>query len=378
MPGGVDDELSLTAYVAAGLLELHLDKNGTMVEDALACLKRNLSSVHDAYPRALLAYAFTLAGDMETRQQLLRNVQAEEESELSSNPEALAYVLLALLSKPEVSADDINHGEVLIQSQPRSWSPTYRTRHGGFSLHSSGDTPPCVLTHPRSLFSTLQDTVVALQGLSRYAALTYREIEGVQVLVKSTTGFQHEFHIDKGNQLVLQQAPLPEVPGEYKVEVSGIGCAYVQSTLRYNQHPEKTKVFALSVETSPQECNQTSRKHFDIHLQVRYTGQRESSNMALIEVNMISGYIPMKKSVRRMEGKLGVKKVEIDPDKVTVYLDQLNDTVRSYDFSVEQDMEVRGLKPATVKVYDYYHPEDYAVVEYNAPCSTETTKEDNQ
>nr|XP_056704304.1 alpha-2-macroglobulin-like protein 1 [Euleptes europaea] len=350
LKGGVDDELSLTAYVAAALLELHLDQNGTIVEDALACLKRNLSSVHGAYNRALFAYTFTLAGDMETRQQLLAD--GNEESESSSATEAIAYGLLALLSKPDVSADDITEA-----SQSTRALVSKQNYYGGFD--------------------STQDTVVALQALSRYAALTYREIEGVQVLVKSATGFQHEFHVDKGNRLVLQQASLPEVPGQYTVEVLGNGCAYVQSMLRYNLHPEKTNVFTLTVETSPKECNQTSRKHFDIHLQVSYTGQRESSNMALIEVNMLSGFIPVKKSVRRLEGKLGVKKVEFDPDKISLYLDQLDDTVRNYHFSVEQDVEVQGLKPAAVKVYDYYHPEDYAVAEYNAPCGTEITKEDN-
>ncbi|KAL8202318.1 UNVERIFIED_CONTAM: hypothetical protein K2H54_010145 [Gekko kuhli] len=354
LKGGVEDELSLTAYVAATLLELHLDQNGTMVEDALACLKRNLSSVHGAYARALFVYAFTLAGDPETRQQLLREEQADggEESRSPSETETVAYRLLALLSKPEVSADDLKEASQATRTLVAQQNP-----HGGFS--------------------STQDTVVALKALSRYAALTYREIEGVQVLVKSTTGSQQEFHVDKGNRLVLQQAPLPEVPGQYKVEVSGSGCAYVQSTLRYNHHPEKTDVFTLRVETFPPECNRTSRKRFDIHLQVSYTGPRASSNMALIEVNMVSGFIPVKSSVRELKGKLGVKKVEFDPDKTILYLDLLDDTVRSYHFSVEQEVEVMGLKPATVKVYDYYHPEDYAVAEYNAPCSTESTKEDS-
>ncbi|XP_077202031.1 alpha-2-macroglobulin-like protein 1 [Paroedura picta] len=354
LKGGVDDEFSLTAYVTAALLEVHLDQNNTMVEDALACLKRNLSFVEDAYPRALLAYVFTLAGDMETRQELLRNLTEQEAGEDAAwfNTETFAYILLAHLSKPEVSADDIKEASrivpILVTSQ---------NSYGGF-------------------FST-QDTVVALQALSRYAALTYRETEDVQVLVKSSTGFQHEFHVDKGNRLVLQQASLPEVPGQYKVEVSGNGCAYVQSTLRYNQQPEKYDAFTLSVETLPKECSWSTRKHFDIHLRVSYTGKRERSNMVLLEVNMLSGYIPMKKTVKGLLEKPLVKKVEFDPDKVSVYLDELDSDEQHYSFSVEQEFDVKDLKPVTVKVYDYYQPDDFAVAEYNAPCSTESTKEDH-
>uniref|UniRef100_A0ACB8ETZ3 Uncharacterized protein n=1 Tax=Sphaerodactylus townsendi TaxID=933632 RepID=A0ACB8ETZ3_9SAUR len=235
LKGGVEDEYSLTAYVTAALLEVHLDKNNTMVQDAIGCLKRNLSFVEDAYPRALLAYVFTLAGDMETRQQLLSDLDEQAIKHdgyvVWSDVETTAYVLLAYLSKPEVSADEIKDITKIAGPLVKSQNP-----YGGFYSTQSPahfDIDQATTQGHRgqtSLNTGMQDmdTVVALQALSRYATLTYHEIEGVQVLVKSTTGFQHEFHIDKGNRLVLQQAPLPEVPGEYKVEVSGNGCAYVQ------------------------------------------------------------------------------------------------------------------------------------------------------
>ncbi|KAJ1122246.1 hypothetical protein NDU88_000746 [Pleurodeles waltl] len=76
--------------------------------------------------------------------------------------------------------------------------------------------------------------------------------------------------------------------------------------------------------------------------------------MALIVVDMVSGFIPMKSSVRELEGKKDVKKVEIKPDQVTIYLDQLDKTPHRYSFSLEQDNEVKDMKPATVTVYDYY------------------------
>ncbi|XP_025031018.1 alpha-2-macroglobulin-like protein 1 [Python bivittatus] len=346
LKGGVDDHLSLTAYVTASLLELQLEKNGSMVDDALLCLKRSLSSVNSTYPKALLAYVFTLAGDTETRQQLLRDLEEEVlKTETSvSQTEILAYFLLAYLSKPEISTDDIKHASKIVRILVKLQNP-----YGGF-------------------YST-QDTVVALQGLARYAALTYIEIENLKVVVKSSKGFQHEFHVNKKNRLVLQQASLPKNPCQYQGEVSGDGCAYVQTILRYNHLPQKTNIFTLNVETFPKECNFASRKYFGIQLQVSYIGQRETSNMALIEVNLVSGFIPVKKSLKKLEGTAHVKKVEFDPDKISIYLDQLDNTVQNYNFYVEQEVKVTDLKPAIVKVYDYYHPDDNAVVEYNAPCS---------
>ncbi|XP_070597948.1 alpha-2-macroglobulin-like protein 1 isoform X2 [Erythrolamprus reginae] len=345
LKGGVADDLSLTAYVTASLLELHLENNGSLVNDALLCLKRNLNFMNSTYSKALLAYVFTLAGVTEIRQQLLRDLEEVvlKKETSSSKTEIIAYFLLAYLSKLEVSTDDIKYASKIVQILVKLQNP-----YGGF-------------------YST-QDTVVSLQGLAKYAALTFVEIENLKVVVKSSKTFQHEFHVSKQNRLVLQQASLPEIPGQYKVELSGHGCVYLQTVLRYNQPAQKTNSFSLNVEISPNECN--SKKHFLILVELSYIGQRETSNMALIEVNMVSGFIPLK-SVKKLEDKDHVKKVELDVDKITVYLDQLDNTVQEYYFSVVQEHEVTDLKPAIIKVYDYYHPDDNTVVEYNAPCSEE-------
>ncbi|XP_063150596.1 alpha-2-macroglobulin-like protein 1 [Candoia aspera] len=349
LKGGVDDDLSLTAYVTASLLELHLEKNGSMVDDALLCLKRNLSSMNSTYSKALLAYVFTLSGDIEIRQQLLRDLEDEV---LKTDIETMAYVLLARLSMTEVSTEDIHYASQMMGNLNKERNP-----YGGFS--------------------STQDTVIGLQSLARYAALTFVEIENLKLVVKSSKGFQHEFHVNKKNRLVLQQASLPEIPGQYKVELSGHGCVYVQTILRYNRMPPESDAFALRVETSPDKCTQSSRKYFEIRLEVSYTGRREASNMVLLEVNMLSGYIPIKKSVKELLDKPLVKKVEFDPEKISIYLDQLDNNVQSYSFFVEQETEVWDLKAAIVKVYDYYHPDDNLITEYNAPCSAETAKEDH-
>ncbi|XP_026569065.1 alpha-2-macroglobulin-like protein 1 [Pseudonaja textilis] len=357
LKGGVDDELSLTAYVTASLLELHLEKNRSLVDDALLCLKRNLNSINNTYSKALLAYVFTLAGDTEIRQQLIKELEEEVfKTEDVPNIETMAYVLLAHLSMMEVSTDDINYASQLVVNLNKQ-----RNTYGGFS--------------------STQDTVTGLQSLARYAALTYVEIENLNLVMKSSKGFQHEFHLNKQNQLVLQQASLPEIPGQYKMELSGHGCVYVQTNLRYNRMPPESDAFALRVETSPNKCTQSSRKSFEIQLEVSYTGQREASNMVLLDVNMISGYIPVKKSVTKLLEKPLVKKVEFDPEKISIYLDQLDDNVQKYSFVVEQETNVWDLKAAIVKVYDYYYPGDKLITEYNAPCSAgkdaETTKEDH-
>ncbi|KAI6079819.1 Alpha-2-macroglobulin [Aix galericulata] len=55
----------------------------------------------------------------------------------------------------------------------------------------------------------------------------------------------------------------------------------------------------------------------------------------------------------------------------------LNHETLSFSFTVERDIPVQGLKPAQVKVYDYYETDEFATQEYSAPCTTDETEEGN-
>lgn len=80
---------------------------------------------------------------------------------------------------------------------------------------------------PNSLLLA-QDTVVALQALAKYATLTYSNNGDLAVMVTSPTGSKQDFVLEASNRLVLQQAALHELPGQYGVKTQGQGCALVQ------------------------------------------------------------------------------------------------------------------------------------------------------
>ncbi|NXC47034.1 A2ML1 protein, partial [Penelope pileata] len=375
LKGGVDDTLSLTAYIAAALVELQLEKNDTMLDNALHCLKNVTLDKTSLYVKALMAYVFTLTKDMELRQQLLDKLEKEtvlqgyegmglkffssaflhvsaehltsdssSKDSSSSMIEIVAYILLAHVSKPDFA---VNESAV---SKLVHWLSKQRNALGGFA--------------------STQDTVVSLQALAQYAALFPHEIRDVKVTVKGKEASPLEFHVHENNKLVLHQTSLLAVPGMYTVQATGSGCVYVQSTLYYNTPPPKAEeVFVLDVEPVMRECDGV-RKQLDIHVSVSYAGDRETSNMVLVEVEMLSGFIPIKKSVKELENVPLVKKTEIKPDKVTIYLEELDKTSLKLNISVEQDNEVQNLKPATVHVYDYYKPDDHTAREYNFPCSS--------
>uniref|UniRef100_A0A8C8SRA6 Alpha-2-macroglobulin n=1 Tax=Pelusios castaneus TaxID=367368 RepID=A0A8C8SRA6_9SAUR len=216
---------------------------------------------------------------------------------------------------------------------------------------------------------TLKDTVVALQALSQYGVSTYAKSGGAStVTVRSTGDFKSEFQVDHMNRLLLQRVALPEVPGEYSTGVTGEGCVYVQTSLRYNVLPKLGEApFVLQVHTVPEICD-SSKAHrtFGIAINVSYTGKRPVSNMAIVDVKMLSGFIPVKTS---LEGHHQIHRTEVSTNHVLLYMEQVSNMTQIFSFTVEQDFFVQSLKPALVKVYDYYETDEFAIAEYHAPCS---------
>ncbi|KAM6368588.1 alpha-2-macroglobulin-like protein 1 [Pluvialis apricaria] len=375
LQGGISDELSLSAYVTAAMLELGLSPMDMMVSSALRCLEA--SATDDPYTQALLAYVFGLAGRGEQQQaQLQRLAQHSVSSEgqlywrrkgkalplsqpswaaaAPAEVEMTAYVLLAYLSQPQVSSADMGTASQIVRWLSRQQNP-----YGGFA--------------------STQDTVVALQALAKYAALTYSSNGDFMVTVTSPAGTAQDFTLHNSNRLVLQRAALQELPGTYGVRARGQGCALVQVALRYNvPPPPSTGTFDLHVETDPRECRGDASTRFCLLLRARYTGDRPTTNMVVIEAKLPSGYIPDKSSMVELKRQKLVKKVEVQPDQVTIYLDQLTKEEESFAFTATQDFPVRNLQPATVTLYDYYETGDRTDAAYSVPCSSEADGQDQE
>ncbi|GAB0177415.1 alpha-2-macroglobulin [Grus japonensis] len=374
MKGGVDNEVSLTAYITIALLEIPLPVTHSVVRNALFCLEMSADEKENhVYTKALMAYAFALAGKEEKRKALLGSLEKEavkkdgsvhwqrpgKEPEVdlpyyryrapSAEVEMTAYVLLAHLSThPAPSQEELSFASLIAK-----WISSQQNPNGGFS--------------------STQDTVVALQALSLYGAVTYAKSGAAsKVTLRSGGDFQQDFQVDPTNRLLLQRVPLPQVPGEYSTEVSGDGCVYLQTSLRYNVQPtQEDAPFMLHVYTIPETCEDSkAHKVFDIGINVSYTGERNGSNMVIVDVKMLSGFIPVKSSVRKLESRPVFERTELSTNHILVYLEKLSRETLSFSFTVEQDIPVQGLKPAQVKVYDYYETDEFATQEYSAPCTT--------
>ncbi|KAM6471816.1 alpha-2-macroglobulin-like isoform 2-T2 [Liasis olivaceus] len=374
LKGGVDDQITLSAYIIIALLEVPLPVTLYLVQSGLSCLETAAQAreIH-VYTRALMAYAFALAGKEEKRQEMLDSLQKiavkeedgsihwerpgkqEERSDFpffyhrapSAEVEMTSYVLLAYLTKtPAPSQEELTIAIAIVR-----WLVKQQNPNGGFS--------------------STQDTVVALQALSQYRIATYSK-DGVDARVTLSSGDATltEFHVDSTNSLLLQCQDLPQVPGDYRAEVTG--CIFIQTTLKYNVPSlQEDAPFRLQVQTVPETCiGPKAHVTFDIAMNVSYTGQRLVSNMAIVEIKMLSGYIPVKPSVKKLEKQNQIKRTEVNINYVLLYLEEVNSATQTYSFTVEQETPIRGLKPALVKVYDYYETDEFATAEYIAPCGT--------
>uniref|UniRef100_A0A3P8Z7R4 Alpha-2-macroglobulin domain-containing protein n=1 Tax=Esox lucius TaxID=8010 RepID=A0A3P8Z7R4_ESOLU len=348
MKGGVSDHVSLTAYITAALLELDGNPSDPMVERSLACLKAAVSGeLNNTYTTALLSYTFTLAQDQDMRAKLITyldkiasttggnrhwtRAEASGTKTDSLEVEMTSYVLLALLSGPTLPGFGLDYSTGIVR-----WLSQQQNPYGGFS--------------------STQDTVVALQALAKYGAASFSPEGASTVSVSSAGGLKREFTVDQNNRLLYQEEPLTEVPGDYNIKAQGKSCVFVQVAMHYNiPPPPDFSAFNISTRTLGL-CNRT-KKTVSVLVDVRYNGRREETNMVIINLKLLSGFIldksslgPVSKQDRRASVKRNIHTVvESGPGVLPV----LNES-KMYRLVIEEDVPVRNLKPAVVKVYDYY------------------------
>uniref|UniRef100_A0A4W5JWQ4 Alpha-2-macroglobulin-like n=1 Tax=Hucho hucho TaxID=62062 RepID=A0A4W5JWQ4_9TELE len=358
MKGGVTDEVTLTAYITASMLELNMSVSDPVVDHSLSCLKNSTSDLSNTYATALLAYTFTLAGDMETRARLLQHLNAisfqeggllhwsqSSETSPSLEVEISSYVLLASLSASSRSTSDLGYASRIVR-----WLVRQQNAYGGFS--------------------STQDTVVALQALALYSTRVFSRGGASTVAVRSPSGEQCLFHVNQSNKLLYQERALQDTEGKYSVEVKGSACASVQVVLHYNI-PTPTRSTTFSIQVTPDvDCNSKSlRPRVTLRLQCQYHGKELTTNMILVDLKMLSGFSPDPDSLGRLRGSSQVDRVDIKDDHVLTYLTELTSLFPFHiTLDIIQEVPVQNLKPAVVQIYDYYQPSDQAETEYVFPC----------
>ncbi|XP_051984551.1 alpha-2-macroglobulin-like protein 1 [Xyrauchen texanus] len=359
MKGGVDDNVTMTAYIMITLLELQTPVSDPVVVRGLSCLRPVTGNIMNAYTTALLAYAFSLSGETTTRQTLLTKLDniaittgglhwaqivSGAQSSGSLEVEISSYVLLAVLTVDQLSAADLGYSNRIVR-----WLVQQQNPSGGFS--------------------TTQDTVVALQALSLYAR-GFRS-SGSSTVTISSVGETYQFVVTRTNQLLYQEKPLKNVPGKYSIVVTGSACVSVQIALFYNIPTPALTTKSLSVAAKVSgDCLASLGLNLMLNFTVKYSGTQANTNMAIVDIKILSGFTADTSMLGTPPNSYAplVERVEYNGDHVIVYLTGVpKDIPVSYSLQLTRAVQVKNIKPAVIQVYDYYEPSDQSETTYSSP-----------
>ncbi|KAM8853867.1 alpha-2-macroglobulin-P-like [Synchiropus picturatus] len=351
MKGGVSDEVTLSAYITAAFLEINAKEDEEAVKKSLLCLRQSTHDHSNTYTTALMAYVFTLAGDVETRNLLLQHLdkvavreggflhweQDATDKSSSLSVEISSYVLLARLSSSP-SAEDLGYSSNIVR-----WLTRQQNYYGGFS--------------------STQDTVVALQALALYSTLVFSPAGSSSVTFQSPGG-DLLFEVNQDNKLLYQEKMLEHWSGQHNLVVKGTACASAQLAVHYNV-PTPVIPSTLRVSAKVVDESNSLRSKLKLTLTSLYNGEQNSTNMVIIDIKLLSGFSPAPETLKNLRQALLVDRVEHEDDHVLIYLEGLpKDIPIHHSLHIVQDVPVENLKPAVVKIYDYYQTSDEFKTEY--------------
>uniref|UniRef100_A0A3Q3CXW5 Alpha-2-macroglobulin bait region domain-containing protein n=1 Tax=Haplochromis burtoni TaxID=8153 RepID=A0A3Q3CXW5_HAPBU len=345
MKGGVSDEVTLTAYITATFLENKKYAKNSVVKKSLACLKDSMNDLSNTYTTALLAYVFTLAGDVETRAHLLEYLDkvAVKQGEGAScrNPsipqtsaslsvEISSYVLLAQISASPTS-EELAYAFSIVR-----WLTEQQNYYGGFS--------------------STQDTVVALQALAFYST----EVFGFKGSSKevATPGGQVTFHVNRNNRLLYQEEIIVEnIAGKYIVEMKGSTSVSVQVSAHINLVvPNKDEVTVHLVKITELNIVFSQLKGAQL---VDRVEQREDH--VVVYLREVRGHHSEKYQMMIF--------VLVNECIVSFPVQLVKDTPVEHSLELIEEFPVDNLKPAVVLLYDYYEPSKTRAQHTNTCCS---------
>jgi len=359
--GSASSTVTLTAYVLTSISEVRLSSTeigprlATAKSKAQRYLESNASGLSDPYSLALVSYALFKS---------------------SSNNVALTLGPLNRLAKNEGGQQYWEQPQPEPTKNTRSWRPPHQQGKAVnielaayvLQLKTERTGPSSAIPILRWLsaqrnsnggFSSTQDTVVALQALSKFAALAGGQTD-MSVTMTSSAGNTHSFTVNRGNSLVLQSQVLSPDVRSVEISATGSGLALASVSASYNvEDYEQEPAFSTSAIVLSQTQNKITVRVCTRWLLTGTTG------MAVKEIGIPSGFSADIEALE-LANIAGVKRVEEGNRKVIIYLDELTNIEKCIDVEAERTGLVTKARPVAVRVYDYYEPENQQTIFYSS------------
>ncbi|XP_077311743.1 ovostatin-like isoform X2 [Lithobates pipiens] len=370
LKGGADDDVGFTCAVVIFMAQTTYASFSALLRPALSYLDAASRKDQSVYNYAMLYSAFRVSGNVERANAMhaklktlainegdtlhwQRNQRPEQQASYLFSPrvpsaelELTAIVLKGMAygeSSSTVSAEDLNEmakiSNFLVRQQ---------------NIHGS--------------YSTTSDTMAVLDAQCSYGALVYQKNATNTVQLKSGDQVIRQFNVDQSSRILLQSEVLHQVPGNYSMVVSGHGCVLLQTGVEFNVPVrQKNSAFSLSVITFPGNCQNGVAYLVDCQVNASYHGIQNKSNMAVIDIPLLSGYVMEYHSLSKLQSMF--PKVEQLKNHLIVYLNDMTSEGVSFNVTQEMRPRVENFQPRTVRVYDYYEKDENGSAELHHPCT---------
>ncbi|XP_056249879.1 CD109 antigen-like [Seriola aureovittata] len=365
MQGGLDNgPVALTAYVLIALLEdeTYSDTYPGNVSLAQTYLESQVTGgVASNYSLCLVAYALVLANSRMADTALSELIRRADNTDgvmmwrssdgLKSHDwqprsvqiEMASYVLLAFFRR----------GTLIEGIAILKWLSKQRNHLGSYR--------------------TTQDTVVALQAVSYYAAFGGANAIDLRLNVSApASSFVSLFSVNSTNYRMYQSQELnADKDIHLNIYLEGRGFALFQMNIFYNvestalsqshRHSSDEEAFLLDVSVT--EEGNHNHMLLSICMRLKDSQIQSHTGMAILDVGMLSGFSLSPGAAAPTDL---IRKVEILPEKVILYLDSLTKSEVCIGLPVVRDYKVAHVQDAVVQVYDYYESVRKAIRTYNS------------
>ncbi len=354
MQGGADKNVALTAYTLIAFLEnrVAFPAYEDNIKRATEFIVNHLDILDDVYSISLAAYALQLANDS-NKDKLLRDLNAKAITESdrrywstrkssvegtkyypnSIDTEITGYALLA-----NFHADRTDDVVPILK-----WLLSQRNERGGF--HST------------------QDTIVGLQAITSIAGKVTGSTGDNAIGIDLThDGNSSSFEVNTGNAQILQQIQIPNQARKINVKAHGTGFTLVSLSYKYYIN-ETAAEPRFTIEPTVKPTVYPNFLEFDVCVAFipnpTVAGNDESSNesnMAVMEIDMPSGYQFDADQRQALEWTQSVKKLETrnDESQIVLYFEHLTTNIICPQIKAIRTHKVAHQKPAAIVVYDYY------------------------
>ncbi|KAG9493736.1 hypothetical protein GDO78_001552 [Eleutherodactylus coqui] len=359
LQGGQNGPVTLTAYILTSLLEDKYYRNlyASRIERTVQYLERKFDEGIDSnYTLSIVVYALSLANSSKAHDALtLLNSKANttEGTKFWSSPsqtpdyywqpratdiETAAYALLS----------HYQQGRIKDGIPVMKWLSQQRNHLGGYS--------------------STQDTIIALQALSKFLLLTPSYETSLMLAVTGQdSNVPKTFHINNENLLVLQSHQI-KVAQSLQVSATAVGrgLAILQLNIIYSRKStsrhrrREPGAFQLDV-TVKEETDNIHGLAVDVCM--RFQGKGNESGMALLDVGYLSGFTLSPEGIISIQS---LKLVEPKEDKVYLYFDSVTKEKLCVSIPMVRFAKVANYQDAVVKVSSYYSPEMSSTRTYNS------------